>query len=375
MIDSKTVRAGICLFSLITLLMTSTSTFCANLQHYPFLTKLQGYSAIYLLKSRTPGAVVLVDSPKTGLVEFALGYASLKGKGVPMSLSHNFRVASISKTFLTVMILKQVQLGKIQLEAKMSQYLPATIDIHDIPNGEMVTISQLLNMTSGIPEYYDEDVDALLIKKPYKHWRPEDVIKRVSQMKASFKPGTQYEYSNTNYVLLALILESVSKKSLTENFNTLIVEPLKLKQTFVDDFSVENITLNTRGYSSEHELKDMTDINDGLGTGDAFVVTTASDLHRFLKALFIDKTLLPAKYLNKMLKANIDSQYGMGVEIDKGLKGTGRVYYHNGLVNGFQCQYFYVPKYNMLMIILTNDMDTEMIEPLFSRMIQYYRKI
>lgn len=357
---------------LILLVILSKGAF-SNVQssQNPLLDKLKAFTRLEMERDKTPGAVVLLSSPKFGVKQFALGAAVLSDHNIKMTSDKNFRVASISKTFLAVMILKMVEQGKIHLYSNIKQYLPKDLDLSLIPNIDRVTVGDLLKMTSGIPEYYDLDVDMYLASYPYKQWRPHDALRFSSDLKAKFKPGRGYQYSNTNYVLLQLILRNITGQRLAQNLQTLICQPLGLKHTFADDFKMSAFTLTTKGYDTSRKSIDVSLLDDGFGVGDTFVITTASDLNTFIDALFVKKTLLKKETLKGMLKPSRFGSYGMGIEINY-LDNWGNIYSHNGLVNGYQTNYFYIEQEQLTVIILTNNRSTKLIEPVLLKTLELY---
>lgn len=359
-------------FFLVFLIVLSKGAFA--LTSGQFSSALSQFVQNKMVQDQTPGVVVLISSPKLGIKKYAFGKAVLGKNGQEMTPERNFRVASISKTFLSVMILKMVEQGKINLSAKIADYLPANVDLRQIPNVNRVTVRDLLRMSSGIPEYYDVDVDEYLAAYPYKEWKPRDALRFASDRKPRFLPGRGYEYSNTNYALLQLILKQVTGRLLSENLKILICEPLGLEHTFAEDFKVSPFTLTTKGYDVHHKKLAESNDDDGAGLGDTFVITTAGDLNIFIRALFIQKSLLLESTLKNMLQLNPYGQYGMGVEINS-LPGWGMVYSHNGLVNGYQTNYFYLPELELTVIILTNNRATTLIEPTFSKVLNLYDQL
>ena len=339
-----------------------------------FSSDLSQFVQDKMAQDQTPGVVVLISGPKLGVKKYAFGKAFVGKHSQDMTSDRNFRVASISKTFLSVMILKMVEQGKIKLSANIAEYLPANVDLSQIPNVNQVTVQNLLQMSSGIPEYYGINVDEYLAAYPYKEWKPRDALRFSSDRKSRFLPGMGYEYSNTNYALLQLILKQVTGRGLSDNLKSLICEPLGLKHTFAEDFKVSPFTLTTKGYDVHHKKLAESNDDDGAGLGDTFVITTADDLNIFLQALFIHKRLLLESTLKKMLQLNPYGQYGMGVEINS-FSGWGKVYSHNGLVNGYQTNYFYLPDPKLTVIILTNNRATTLIEPTFSKVLSLYDQL
>lgn len=338
-----------------------------------FITELDKFIESKRRADETPGVVFLVSSPKLGTRTITKGYAVIPPKAVRMTAELPFRVASISKTFLAVMVLKLVEQGKIHLEDSIIRYLPRDIDLRLLPHAKDIHIKHLLTMSSGLPEYYDLDVDAYLALHPYKRWSAKDALEFTQDLKPKFMPGRGFEYSNTNYVVLQMLLKQVTGQNLRANLKELITDPLGLKNTYADDFKASTLTLITHGYDAEKEKPDVSDHDDGFGMGDTFVITTAYDLHRFLSALFVECSLLKAKTVQEMVTPNPFGPYGMGVEITKA-KGIGDIYSHNGLVNGFQTNYYFVPNYRLTVIILTNNRATTLIEPVFVKTLLLYKQ-
>lgn len=358
---------------LIFVLSQLSTSFAANKEVAinKFLSKVKNFVQLKMEEDETPGVVVLLNSPVLGRQAFALGYAALPPQPDKMTVDKKFRVASISKTFMSVLILKLVQQGKIGLDDKMVKYLPKNLDKDLIPNVQQITIRQLLNMTSGIPEYYDLDVDEYLARFPYKVWSPQDTLKFAADLKPKFTPGSGYEYSNTNYALLQMILRQVTGKELSVNLQEMICEPLGLNNTFADDFKLSAYTLDTKGYDTKRDAIDMSEKDDGFGIGDTFVVTNAFDLNKFVQALLLNKTLLSESSLKAMLMPSAYGRYGLGIEVSH-VDRWGYIYSHNGLVNGYQTNYFYLPQSKLTVIILTNNRATTLIEPVLVRLLYYY---
>lgn len=338
-----------------------------------FNQKVKNYLRFQMEKDQTPGVVILMSSPKIGVSTLALGYAKLPPNPIKMTIDKNFRVASISKTYLAAMILKLAEQDKLKLQDPIQRYIPNLTELTNFKGIKLVTVEQLLNMTSGIPEYYDVDVDDYLSSYPYKLWSPNDAINFANDLSPKFNPGGGYEYSNTNYALLQIILNNITGKTLAQNLQEMICSPLGLKDTFADDFKMSPYTLTTTGYDTKHEKIDVSTYDDGFGIGDTFVITTASDLNKFLLALFVKKDVLSQPYLKKMLTENKYGRYGLGVEVSK-IERWGKVYSHNGLVNGYQTNYFYIPKFQFTVIILTNNRAANLIEPVFVKIMYYYQK-
>jgi D-alanyl-D-alanine carboxypeptidase len=314
--------------------------------------------------SVTPGAVLLVSSPELGTITVAAGLADKKNN-IPMEVTNNFRIASMSKMFLAVTVLKLIEQKKLSLNDKIADLLPNTIAIGRIPNGTSVTVQQLLQMRSGIPNYTDlESYFELIDNMIGKEWTPEICVAVIYGSKAHFAPGADYEYSNTNYLLLQLIIEQIEGGSYADAIRANILEPLKLTHTFIEtQESDDDHYLSTKGYTlDENELIDVTKYNDGWGMGDGGIISTAEDLNLFINALFNEKKVLPPVLQNKFLSFRDD--YGLGIwreDINEETTWT-----HNGLSSGFQGQFYYFPDHQLTIIILTNNYDTDIISNVVS---------
>lgn len=324
-----------------------------------------------LENSLTPGAVILVSSPKMGTLTLAAGFADKKAQ-LLMKENNNFRIASMSKTFLAVTLLKLAEQHKINLDEKIMNLLPKTIDINRLPNGKTVTVRQLMQMRSGIPNYTDFDAYYDLIDKMAgKTWTPERCVELIYDQKPTFAANESYEYSNTNFSLLQLIVEKLTGKSYAYAIKEQVLAPLHLKSTFVETPQAwPDNYLFTKGYQLENGVvTDVTQLNDGFGLADGGMVTTAADLKVFVQALLQDKTLLTQASLDAM--QTLVDEYGLGIYQEE-VNGE-QAWSHNGLSSGFQGQYYYFPAQKLTIIILTNYFDTDIIESTVARILSTYR--
>jgi len=341
-----------------------------------FATCLERFKTILsktLESSSTRGAVVLVSSPELGTLVFASGFAD-KGKQIKMQEGNNFRIASMSKTFLAVTLLKLAEQNKINLDAKIMDLLPQDIDLNRLPNGKTATVRQLMQMRSGIPNYTNyEEFYTLVDNMVDKRWTPEKCIEVIYDEKPSFAAGGSYEYSNTNYLLLQLIVEKLTGKSYAAAIDEQVLQPLHLNNTFVETPEAQPANeLTTHGYHLDGGIvRDVTFYNDGFGMADSGMVSTAADLNVFIQALLRDKTLLTPESLAAMLTLKDD--YGLGIyreEVNHQPAWT-----HNGDSSGFQGQYYYFAREKLIIVVLTNDYSSEIIEGVVSKTLSIYQSM
>ncbi len=309
--------------------------------------------------SATPGAALFVSTPTLGTITVTTGYAQKETK-TPILTSNNFRIASMSKTFLAVVVLKLIEQGKLQLDENISTLLPATIDIKRIPNGDKVTIRQLLQMRSGIPNYTSYNAYLNKIgKQPDHDWTPAEAIEIIYDQAPTFSPGASYEYSNTNYLLLQSIVEHLTGTTLGAQLRKYIFNPLSLNNTYMEVQEKKSGGFNgliTHGYDViNKKITDVTTLNDGFGLGDGAIISTTEDMGVFVKALLENKSLLSDKSLQQMLQMSDD--YGLGIWREE--IGNESTWAHSGSSSGFSGEYYYFPDKKLTVVILTNYANSE----------------
>src|SRR5580765_5833215 len=173
-----------------------------------------------------PGAVVLLHTPQG---EFAVNYGTRQlGTTTPPRADTHFRIASNTKTMTAAVIVQLAQEGKLSLRDPVSKYVPG------VPNGDKITIDELLKMRSGLSNYTDApELAATVDGDPTKVWTTEEVLAIAFARPPNFSPGTAYEYNNTNYMLLGLIAEKVDGKPLDRAMQDRLFGPLGMHDTLL----------------------------------------------------------------------------------------------------------------------------------------------
>jgi D-alanyl-D-alanine carboxypeptidase len=338
-------------------------SFAANNLPNQFKTLLSSTLKEY----ETPGAVLLVSSPKLGTIIVPGGLADTKTKK-PMVPESNFRIASMSKSFLAVTVMKLAEQGVLKLDDKIMNLLPPRVEIDRVANGKEITVRELLQMRSGIPNYSDYDAyyDLVEVKKDNGKWTPEECIGVIYDEKPNFVQGKSYEYANTNYILLQIMVEHLTHKPYSQVIYEQILRPLNLTHTFVEGHGISrNDVLNTHGYEDDDDvITDVTFLNDGFGLADGGMISTVEDINRFVQALLMDKTVLKPSSLKEMLNFKGDEDYGLGISKEE--VNEEDAWTHNGSSSGYAGQYYYFPEQQLTVVILTNYFDTEMFEDFIS---------
>lgn len=286
-----------------------------------------------------PGILAQVmENGKTSW-KYAAGIADLK-TGKKMQADYRFRIGSLSKTFIATVIMQLAGEKKLSLEDTVEKWLPGVVQGNGY-DGNKVTIRQLLNHTSGLADT-DDTLTGDIIQKINKTYAPEDIIKLGLSNKPEFDPGSGWQYSNTNYVLLGMLVPKVTGKTYAEEIKQRIIKPLNLKDTFSPGTSKKIPGEHARGYNILPESTKRTDVTEvsvtaGSAAGD--MISSAYDLNRFFSALLGGK-LLPAKQLKEML-TTIDTgagmKYGLGI-FETMLPNGVSVWGHSGGTDGFISQ-------------------------------------
>ncbi|GAB5564243.1 MAG: serine hydrolase domain-containing protein [Winogradskyella sp.] len=271
-----------------------------------------------------------------------IGYSN-NAKKIKSSRETVYRIGSISKTFTASLIMKAIEMKKLSLKTNLSEFFPKVI------NSDLITIEMLLNHSSGIKEI-TKVVD-------FESWKMNFTTKvklldTIYDLPSLFNPGEKSEYSNTNYILLSLILEHVFNKNFNSILENLICIPCDLKQTYYSYNSV--ITKNEAlSYvnSINSEEAESTHLSIPIGAGG--IISSAIDLGKFLNCLFENK-FLSKSTTDKMIQ--IEDKYGFGLfEVpfyDK--RGFG----HTGGIDGFQANAFFFPDDNMTVSYVSNGVIT-----------------
>jgi len=205
---------------------SSTASSGADASDEPdYAAAMQSRISAVMKENAIPGAVALILSPTQGDWSSTFGTAEL-GAEVPMSLDDFFRVGSNTKTMTSTVILQLVQEGKLSLDDPISKFRP------DVPGGDQITIANLSEMRSGLYSYtFDPGFNATLDADPGKAWTPDELLSIAFSHPVNAAPGTQFEYCNTNIVLLGVVIEQLTGMSVSEAFEKRIFEPLGLTHT------------------------------------------------------------------------------------------------------------------------------------------------
>jgi D-alanyl-D-alanine carboxypeptidase len=326
---------------------------------------------------KVPGAMVLVRTPR-GDVTAGVGTTELGAQTAPSAATH-FRIASNTKTMTAALIVLLVQDGKLKFSDPVSMYVPG------VPNGENITLAQLLKMRSGLYGYtFDPALAAAMDASPEKAWTPQEVLAIGFRHPPLFTPDASYDYSNTNYALLGLVAEKVGGRPLAQQLQARLFGPLGLTQTSLPaatDTSMpapyshgymyggsiyaladDPYPADVRGAAQAGTLRpvDYTNQNPSYATAAGGAISTADDLATWMKALVSGK-VFDADYHQQWLASlqaedpdNADGQkYGYGISYQR-FGPNAAMFYHGGELPGFNSFMGYDPENEVTLVIWTN---------------------
>ena len=324
-----------------------------------------------------PGAVVFLRTPQ-GDFTAASGTTQLSTKTPPRADTY-FRIASNTKTMTAAVIMQLAQEGKLSLNDPVSKYVP------DVPNGDKITIAQLLEMRSGLYNYTnDPKISASMDTDPAKVWTPADVLAIAFAHPPNFPPGAEYEYNNTNYALLGLVIEKVDGKPLAQAMQDRLFGPLGLQHTLLPASTVNTLPepyshgylygsssvalVGEPPYSPEVQAaaqagtllpKDYTGVNHSNAAAAGGVISTAYDLATWIKALVAGRVLDPAyqrRWLDSLKPEDPSKPEGQkyGYGIAQLSWGPNTIYFHGGETPGYNSKISYDPANDMTLIVWTN---------------------
>ncbi|AZA85166.1 serine hydrolase [Chryseobacterium lactis] len=289
-------------------------------------------------KGKLNGNVLIIKEGKV-ICDTALGFKNFEEK-IPLTKETPFCIASITKPFTAVGIMLLQQEHLLSYDDKASHYIP------ELPAySQNVTIRQLLTHTSGLADYEN-------ILNLNRKITNDDVLSFLKKQPGlRFSSASRFEYSNSAYIILGRIIETLSGQTYSEFMKNKIFTPLKMQHSFVYDIKTIPPTSRAKGYDANKKPDDY----DLLTTGDGSIYSTTWDLYKFDQALrkhqLLNKTNSKLIYELPVLKNGKFSEYAFGWYVSDNSA------MHTGGVNGFRCIFWRNLNSNTCIIALTNQGD------------------
>lgn len=308
-----------------------------------------------------PATVLAVRTTDGGTWVGADGTRERDGH-IPVTSDAPFRIASITKLFVAVVLLQLVEESRLELDDPASRYVPAAAVWR-------VTIRQLLNHTSGIPDYgMSDDFNDELVHHRDRRWTAAEIVASVADKEPTFPAGTDYAYSNTDYILLGEVIERVTGHSWANEVRTRILEPLQLSDTHIAGREPVPRPV-VSGYFDIDNDGNLDNVETGLpwtsletaeGPAGA-MVSTAPNLLAFGDALFHGRLLSDDTMRAMVAEGPFHprfTNYGLGLEIARPDYRT-TIWGHGGYLPGFRSALWYVPSRDAVIVVLANDVRAE----------------
>lgn len=313
------------------------------------ILKINGLIETYADNFLFNGSVLVAEK---GKVVFKKSYGSANMEwNIPNSVNTKFRIGSITKQFTATLILQLKDEGKINLQAKISDYL----SWYPKDTGDKITIEQLLKHTSGIPNY---TAQANAMDDIASHnYSPKEIAEKYCSGDLEFEPGTKFKYNNSGYFLLGVILEEITKKKYAENLKERIFEPLQMRNSGIDSpFAL--VKNRASGYEYEFEgyqNANFINMESAIFAAGA-IYATVEDLNLWQNAIYGDKFL--SKENKKLMFTPTLGNYGTGLFIGKfkpaGMNKEITSIGHHGGINGFSAVLIRFVEAGITVILLDN---------------------
>lgn len=341
----------------------ATSTAAPRQLEAPYAAALE--QALSDTDGIAPGVTLMVRVPGRGEWIGAHGVAN-RATGEWLQPEHGFRIASVSKLFLATVVLQLAQEDVVKLDTPLAAWLPGIV-----PAADRITLRHLLSHTSGLYDYMDGPFIRAIRAQPQRVFRPHELVAYAAQRPMVFSPGApgRWRYSNTNYVLLGMVVEKATGDSLANQIRRRILEPLNLASTFFDP-DEQNTTALTHAFVGKD---DMAQVNMSFAWGAGNMVSTAPDLARFGDALLHGRLLKPALMaeLQDFIATGANPpEYGLGLmRKTLPLKTTVNgqplspeartVLGHTGGLLGYRTVLWYLPSRGITVVAAANTMSAD----------------
>jgi D-alanyl-D-alanine carboxypeptidase len=297
-------------------------------------------------KASVPGAIVGIWQDGRAPYVRAFGVRDTATRQ-PMATDLSMRIGSTSKTFTVTAILMLADQGKLGLDDPIDRYVTG------VPSGNEITLRQLAAMRSGLYNYSD-DTNPKLPQQPLRQWTPRELLAIAFRHPLLFPPGSDFDYCNTNTVLLGMVVEKVSGQSLASFIEQNILKPESMTRT-VFPAGAEFPSPHAQGYFKlpDGKVVDATDWNPSWGWASGNMISTLGDMRVWARDLAIGKLISPAmkRERDRFLPAPPEGEgarYGLAIENQNGWVG------HNGNIMSYMAYPYYLPAERITMVVLLN---------------------
>jgi D-alanyl-D-alanine carboxypeptidase len=312
---------------------------------------------------RLPGATLGVALANGHTLALATGESDTV-RHVAMRPTDRMLQGSVGKTYVAAVAMQLVSEGKLDLDAKISRYLGTEPWFNRLPNAQDITVRELMRHTSGLVRYeFQPAATAALRANPFKEWTPVERLSYIFDSKPPFAAGQGWEYSDTNYIVLGMIIERLLGDSYYSAANKRLLRPLGLSNTLPSDRrELPGVVVGYAGKSNDLGGYDASIVDGRMAVNPQFewtgggMASSADDLARWAKLMYEGKAFSPA-LLPTMLdavpaKLGPNTSYGLGVIVRQ--TATGPVWGHSGFFPGYATEMLYDPATKVAVAIQVN---------------------
>ena len=327
-------------FSIVCLFLATT--FVAQNNSNVFDTVDQKLDEIWK-NSNAPGVSLSVVLPNGEVKTFTRGFADVEKK-IPMSATTKMLGGSTGKVFYSVVALQLIDEGKLKLDELIFSKMKAYDWFQRIPNAKTLTVRHLMRHQTGIPRYvFSPDFQKDVLKDANKVWKPEELLSYIFDAKPEFEVGTNFAYSDTNYIILCMLIEKITGNSIYDEVQKRVLNKAGLKNVVPQTKrSYHNIA---QGYNAENDpfypglqfdKSGKSKYNLQFEWAGGGLVITTHDLAVLGKKIYEGKMFNPKlleEYFNGVDAGRLGGKWGLGVHIKETPNGT--TYGHSGYMPGY----------------------------------------
>jgi D-alanyl-D-alanine carboxypeptidase len=302
-----------------------------------------------LVAAGVPGAVLVVKDGDSW-VRLAAGTSDI-ATGAPMRVRNRFKVGSVTKTFVATVVLQLVGEGRLRLDAPVGRWLP-----HVVPNAAHITVRELLRHQSGLFDYFEDPRStAPYLAGNLGHvWKPRALVRIATSHPPLFPPGSAFSYSNTNYLVLGLLVERVTGHSLRRELRARIFRPLHLHATRFPTSQRFGPRL-AHGYLwTNGQRQDLSRVSQSLAWAAGGIVSSAGDVARFYRGLLHGRLVSPRLLGQMRHTVPLAPGVGYGLGIIRGETPCGTLWGHDGSFAGYLTDALSSPSGRHQMVLLMN---------------------
>jgi D-alanyl-D-alanine carboxypeptidase len=317
------------------------------------------------ISAGAPGAIASIEAPDASLVWTGSAGSLARGEARGLRPDDAFRIASVTKNLTATVAIRLTHEGKLVLDGPLDGQLDSELlerwrAFEELPR---TTPRQLLAHTSGLPNYFqDEAFIARVRREPDRAWDPAEFVDHVAAHSTpDFPPGEGFKYSDTGYTVVGILLEQITRQPLHSIYREVIFDPLGMEGTWLEGHEPSRQLEIAHHYDGELDMAEVSPTIDWAGGG---LVTTASDLTRFMRALWWGQ-ILDSDGLDELTNWTAGASFPPGYAVrydDYGL-GTGRIVVegieligHTGFIGAFA---FHAPEYDAVLVGTHNQSEVD----------------